>query len=234
MVEKRILELRNRAHVDAAEHQHAALLEDSQRGRNQLAGWREDDRRIESLRRRIVGAAGPRGAETPRELLVPWLARHRVDLGSPVSGDLDRDVRGGAESVETEPAPLADRGESERAKADDPGAEERRRGEIGEPPGDPIDEGFGCDHVLSVAAVGAPAGEERIVAEILAARAAILAVAAGSVEPGDADSLSWSEAVCARAAGVDRSDDLMAGDHGRAARLELALDDVQGRATDAA
>src|SRR5206468_2576894 len=115
LVEKRILERRNRAHVDAAENEHTALLEEAQRGGNQLAGRREDDRSIEPFRRSIGDAAGPYGAETAREISVLRLARHRVDLRSPVPRDLDRDVRGGAESVEPEPAALADRRESERA-----------------------------------------------------------------------------------------------------------------------
>src|SRR5215471_28441 len=50
-------ERRDLGHVDARAHDRAALADGAQRGGNELAGRREDDRRVELLRRRA--GAGP-------------------------------------------------------------------------------------------------------------------------------------------------------------------------------
>src|SRR5581483_5470102 len=75
----------------------------------------------------LVRRAGPLAAEPERErrgLVVsgPDEAEHAPSL---MPRDLDDDVRRGAEAVETEPLGIA--GEAERAVADQPGAQERRR-----------------------------------------------------------------------------------------------------------
>ena len=108
-----------------------------------------------------------------------------MDALALVAGDLRDDVGGGAEAVEAERLAVA--GHAVGAVADEAGAEQRR--------------GFGVavflrqaeavapvgDDIFGIAAVDVAAGEVRRVAEILHARQAEAAVAAGPAEPGHAD-----------------------------------------------
>ena len=85
-----------------------------------------------------------------------------------------------------------------------------------------------------VAAVAVVAGEHGIVAEVLAAVAAIGAVAAGAPEPRNADSSADREALDVRPRPHDPADDLVAGHDRRPHVGQFAVDDVQVGATDAA
>ena len=85
-----------------------------------------------------------------------------------------------------------------------------------------------------VAAVAVVAGEHGIVAEVLAAVAAIGTVAAGAPEPGNADASADREALDLRPQPRDPADDLVAGHDRRPDVGQLAVDDMQIGATDAA
>ena len=239
-VEKLVRDRRGVGHVDAPEGERAALFESGEGGGYQLAGWSEDDRRVESRRWRLGGPADPRSPQLRRKRLVPLsVARHDVDVGPPPAGDLERDVPGGAEAVDPETGPLprerrvGEAGEFQRAEADDPGAEKRRGRKVAEAVRELVDEACGRDGEVGEAAVGRPAGELRRVAEVLAPRPAEAARPAGSMKPGDAD----AEAVRqrrARAALLDGADDLMSRRDGRLPDGKLSLDDVEIGSADAA
>src|SRR5262249_54031691 len=99
---------------------------------------------------------------------------------------------------------------------------------------DRVDEVGRRAHAVGVAAVDVPAGEARCDAEVLVAADAEAALAARAPEPRDADAVPRRERDDARAAALHAADDLVPGhDHGPL-RRELALDDVQVGATDAA
>src|SRR5207244_10639858 len=106
---------------------------------------------------------------------------------------LGHEVRGRTEAVQAEPLRVPR--EAQRAIADQSRAEQRR--ELRVP---------GCgrqreavprvgDRLLGVAAVECVPGEQGLVAEVLAPRAAVAALAAGPAEPGDADSRAHCELV---------------------------------------
>ena len=144
---------------------------------------------------------------------------------------------GGAEAVDAETRQLAAErlaGELERAVADQPGAEQRRRLRVA----------IGWrqleavarvgDGVLGIAAVDLVAGEARVVAEILLAAAAIEARAVGRAEPRHADAVADGEALDARAERRDLADDLVAENERQLGMRQLAVDDVQIGAAHAA
>ena len=147
-------------------------------------------------------------------------------------GDLAEDVGGGAEAVEADPLGLAD--QAQRPVADQPGAEQRRRLLVRVALRERQAEALVGDGQLGVAAVEVIAGEAGVVAEVLAAGAAVAALAVGPAEPGDADAVAGREALRPLARAGDGADDLVAR-HQRQRRLaELAVEDVQVGAADAA
>src|SRR6266545_5283907 len=98
-------------------HDHAAFRRCPERRGHELPHRREDDCGVELLRRRPGGVAGPLRAELAREPLPGLVAgtREREHAPALVAGDLDHDVRGSAEAVQTETLPFS--GEPERAVA---------------------------------------------------------------------------------------------------------------------
>ena len=101
-----------------------------QRHRHELARRGEDDRGVELLGRRLVGASRPLGPERAGERLRGRIirAREREHPARLRSRHLGDDVRGGTESVQ--PDALARAREAQRAEADQPGAQQRRRLEV--------------------------------------------------------------------------------------------------------
>src|SRR5690606_3335949 len=156
-----------------------------------------------------------------REYAPPLGARH-----------LREQVRRGAEAVETERFAAA--GRAIRAKADEPGAKERRgllvritRRQL---------EAIALvgDDVLGVTAGERIARESRRVAEILGAEDAVPATAAGRPEPRHADARAERQRPGLAAARDDAADDLVArNDRIRNVR-QLVVEDVQVRPADAA
>ena len=149
--------------------------------------------------------------------------REREHAPALVPRDLRDDVRRGAEAVEPEPLGVA--GHAQRAVADQPGAQERRRLLVRVAVGDREAEALVGDRELRVAAVEVVAGEPRAVAEVLAARSG--SSGTRRVQPSQGT---------AQAARRPRStaDDLVAGDERQLRVRELAVDDVQVGAAHAA
>ena len=220
--------------MNAAEHEDAAFLQSFQRGRNELAGGRKNNGGIEFFRRLIRCFARPHRAELQRKLLMLRAARGRVNFRAPVARHLNRDVRGRAETVKSEPPAALDSGKAQTPKADDPGAQQRRGLFIGKRFGNRINERLGCDRVFGVAAVDRVAGERRMIAEIFPAGAAEFAGEVRAVKPRHADARAPRETMRALAQFFDDADDLVAGNHRRFARRQFAFHHVEIGAADAA
>src|SRR5215208_750128 len=222
-----VRERRYVAHVDAGAHHHATLRHGPQRNRNQRPDRREDDGRIEFLRRELGRAPSPRSPELAREALALLVAipGERKDLPALMQGHLDDYVGGGAEAVEAEAFGVA--GHPQGAIADQARAQQRRGLEIrvafGERKAEPVVGGG----ILGVAAVYLVAGEAGIVAQVLPSRAAVAAGAVRVPEPGYADPVPRGETFDAPADPFDRTDDLVAGDQGQLRIRELAVHHVQ-------
>src|SRR5579862_7916286 len=108
--------------MDAAAHHGAAFPSGRQRGRDQGAHRSENEGGVEGLRRALVGAAGPDGAETARESLRCLIARAGEGEDPPalMARDLGDDMRGRAEPIDADPLALP--GEPQRAVTDEAGA----------------------------------------------------------------------------------------------------------------
>src|SRR5262245_61507178 len=146
--------------------------------------------------------------------------------------DLRDEMRGGAESVDADAARLA--GHAIGAVADEPGAHQRRSVDIAVALGD-LERVAGVgDDIFRVAAVVVITGEPGVDAEILVAGMAEAALAARVAEPWDADAIADREVRHAVADDLHRADNLMARDDWHVRRRQLAVDDVEVGAADAA
>ena len=229
-----VIEPRHRRHVDAGQRQRAAAGEIAQRHRHEVAGGREEDRALRAMGHRLAQVADPGGAERAGQLAMAGLARAHVDLQVAGARDLDGDVRRGAEAVHAEAATGAHGGQRERAIADDARAQQRRRLHVAEHRGNRVRVLLVHHGVFREAAVGVPAGELGALAEVLAIRRAVEARPARVAQPRDADPIALAEASRVAAARHHAADRLVAGHQRRAQRRQLALDDVEVRATDRA
>ena len=184
-----------------------------ERGGHDLAGRREQDGGVERLGRRVERVAGRRGAEVERQL--PGLGRsgHHVHGRALGERDLRGEVGGGAEAVDARAGRRSGSAARRSARiADDARAEQGRGLVVGEPLGQPVGVALVDDRVLGVAAVGVPAGEARVEAQVLVAPAAEAAAPAGVAQPGDADPLADREARARPAPSASTTpDDLVAG-----------------------
>ena len=112
-------------------------------------------------------------------------ARDREHAPALGGGDLADDVGRAAEAVEPEPLGVA--AHPQRAVADQPRAEQRRRLEVRVAAGERQAVALVGDRELGVATVELIAGEARALAEVLAPAAAVATLAAGPAEPRDPD-----------------------------------------------
>ena len=220
--------------MNAGGNDDAALAHRPQARGHQRPDGGEEDRRIELFGRRFVRATNPCRTELARKVLGDRVARagEGMDALALVDSDLRDDMCGGAEAIKADR--LAGARHAVGAVTDEAGAEQRgrfrvavllRQVEAVAPVGDDI---------VGIAAVDVTAGEMRRVAEILQARKAVAAVAAGPAEPGHADARADGKIAHPIAQGRHAADDLVARDD-RITRLrQFAVGDVQVGAADAA
>jgi hypothetical protein len=222
--------------VNAGAHDHTAFARRRERGRHQRADRREDQGRVQQLRRRLARAAGPRGAERACERLPGRiaLARERIHLLAARDRHLADDVRGGAEAVQPEPVRCRGARQPPRPKADQARAQQRRGVGIVVAVGQGEAETLVGGAVLGESAVAVIAGERRLVTEVLAVHAAECAVAACLAEPRDADPLADRETLRLRSARDHLTHDFVARHDAIPVRRQFAVDDVQVGAADAA
>ena len=156
-----VRECRDVAHVNPGADNGTAARGRCKRNGDQRPGGREDQRRIERRRRLFVAAARPVRADAPREVLRIVVAGpgECVDGASLRQGHLRDQVRGGAESVDTERAGVSRHRIG--AIADQTGAQQRRRMQIVVTGGQRKNEIRIRDSEFRVAAVPLIAGETR-------------------------------------------------------------------------
>jgi hypothetical protein len=141
-------------------------------------------------------------------------------------------VCGGTESVQAELRRSA--GDHQRAPADQPRAQQRRQRDVAAPLAERkcearIGHGRGC-----IAAIAGVAGEQRLIAEVLTLHPAVGTGTVGVAQPRDADPLADLQAPHGGADRIDPADDLVPGNHRHLRVRQLAVNDVQVRAADAA
>jgi hypothetical protein len=94
----RVVEWWDGGEVDSGNRQRSAAVERLERREHELAGRREENRRIQLLGRRVVASTHPRRAQPSREVLMARLATGDVDLAARVARHLNHDVRRAAET----------------------------------------------------------------------------------------------------------------------------------------
>ncbi len=178
-------------------------------------------------RRPVLCLAGPVGAQFQGVSPVVLAPGEDVHLAAPVARYLDGDVRRSAKAVQPQPAARLDLAQPQRPVADHAGAQERGCLLIGKAVGDRVDEIGRGDHHLGKAAVGVLPGEAGVRAQVLLATTAVIAPAAGPMEPRHAHPLVQLDLGYALAHGIDRADDLVPRHDRQAGQRYLALGQVQ-------
>jgi len=209
-------------------------VEGGQRHRDQIAGGGEEHGRVERLGRGALGRPGRGDAEVEGVTPGGGGAGQDVDGGALGQRHLGRQVGRGAEAVEPEPPAGGQRGPAQGPVADDAGAQQWRGRLVVEGGGEAVGVGLVDHGVLGVAAVGVPAGEAGIGAEVLGSPAAPPAPAAGAAQPGDTGPLPEGEAAGTLPPGVDHADDLVAGNDPGPAGGQIPFGQVQVGAAHAA
>src|SRR5262249_47904900 len=178
---------------------------------------REGHGPVERRGRTIRLAADPYRAQRFGQLAMGVAPGGDIDLASPGPEHGDGKMCRSPEAEQPDPLARLDPGDPKAAEADDPGAQRRRRVKVVERVRQRKDEvgPGGCK--LGVASVYRISSERRGVAEVLHTAAAVRAGAVRAADPRDADP---------RAVAHDLADDLVAGNHGRAHRRQLAVHDV--------
>src|SRR6185312_10917032 len=94
LIKQVVIELRNRAPVNAAQDEDATLVQSLQRRRNDVASRSKDDSRVEFERRHGERIASPNRAELYGKLLMLFAPGGRVNLHAPVQRHLNCHVSG--------------------------------------------------------------------------------------------------------------------------------------------
>ena len=116
--------------------------------------------------------------------------RADIDLTTPMTSNLDGNVRGRSKSIETEPLAWLDSTQAQGAVADDPGAEEGGRFFITEDRWNRIGKCCRDERILRVSSIDLIAGKPGALAQVLSPARAKFAAAAGVLQPGNPDSLA--------------------------------------------
>jgi hypothetical protein len=171
-----------------------------------------------------AGTSAPTGAKMIAASSGSGAARSDVPLGD--------DMRRRAEAVYTQRCRVARH--PQRAVADQPGAQQRRRLDVGIGAVDGKTVALVDHRMVGIAAVQRIAGKARRGAQILAPRLAVAALTTGPAQPWDADALAVRVAIDARTSRGHRADHLVARNDRQGRVGQLAVDDVKIGATDAA
>src|SRR5207302_8904273 len=123
-----------------------------------------------------------------RQFALALMACAHIRRELPMPRYWDGHIRARAETVQSQLSVRLDRGNRQRAKSDDAGAQKRRRLRIGEARRNGISKLLVADNVFGVTTVDRVAGKFRTVAKIFFSLPAVLANPASAVQPGDANS----------------------------------------------
>jgi hypothetical protein len=162
------------------------------------------------------------------------IARDDTHFVSAFAGDLQNDVRRGAEPKEPQYSARAKIAAFQRSKSDQAGAKKRRDCRIVVVRRQFVGKILRDDRVLSVSAIDVEAGVLRKGAEVFALRLAEAALAAGMSQPRRADAHAGFEAFASRSQRIDRTHNLVTGNDRQSWWMDVAFNDVQIGATDCA
>src|ERR1700674_1932390 len=114
-----VVELRNWAQVNSGDRENSTPIEGLQRGHDEIAGRREQNRRIEQPGRLLARLADPVRAEALGKLAMLAAAAHHQHAASPMAQHLDRDMGRAAEAVQSHGRAGLNPGALYRTVADD-------------------------------------------------------------------------------------------------------------------
>lgn len=181
--ERVVVKLGDVVKVDRIDGDDSTFAQGTECGDDDAADGRECDGGVEQDRRLVRRVTDPGCAELAGELAVLFAARGDINLAVPVVEDFDGEVGGCSEAEETDAVAGLHARYAEAAKADDPGAEQRREcccGVIVRQ----VKAEIGADYgILGITAIDGIAGEDGIVAEVFEAFAAQRAVAVDAAHP---------------------------------------------------
>jgi branched-chain amino acid aminotransferase len=181
-----------------------------------------------------VGQHEQGDAGDPRVRRTPTIRSARFGRDPPAPRESSTGTGRRRRRTRPSPDPLPVAGHLQGAPADQPGAEQRRRGHRVVKAIEREGIGRIGNDMGGKAPVAGEAGELRRVAKVLVTLGAIGTVAAGMAQPRNADASADVEAVHVGAERVDAADDLVARHDGQRAAGKLAIDDMKIGAADGA
>jgi hypothetical protein len=151
-----------------------------------------------------------------------------------MTSNLDGNVSGRSESIETEPLARLDSTQTQCAVADDPGAEKGGRLFVTEDRRNRIGKCCRDERILCVSTIDLITGKPGALAQIFPPARAKFAAAARLLQPGYADSLADCSLIHAGANLTHDSDGLVTGNEWKRGVGQLTFDDVKIRPADPA
>ncbi len=224
-----IVQRRDVAEVDSGDRQRRPGVQGLQGDGHQLAGGREQDRRVQGFGRAVRGALHRGRPEPGRQLPRGRAPRHHVDSRTARERDLGGQMGAAAEAVDAERAARGQRGTQQRVIADDARAQQRRQFLVAISARQRQREVRGDGGEFGIAAVGVPAGVARVRAQVLRAAQAEPATPAGVAQPGDPHAVPDRETPGAVPGSHHLGDHLVPGRHPRPVHRQIPLRDVQVR-----
>src|SRR5256712_1671540 len=214
-------------HRDAGERDRASLADGAERPKSHRAGRGKDYSTVELLRRLVVRTAHPGRAELACHPAVRLGAREHIDFTSLVAGELDDNMRGSAKAVQAQAVTRLDARKAKRPITDNARAKQRRGFSILERLRQEVSKVLRDHDCFCVAPVDVVPGELRGLAQVLKAPAAVSALTAGRVQPGDSDAVSFAKPADLPADGIYHADHLVAGHQRQPRKRQIAFHRVE-------
>ena len=190
-----------------------------------VTAWGEGDGAVEFHGRLVGFRSDPGCAERFGQFTMRLAASRDIDLAVPGLQNCDREVGGGSEAEQANAFAWFDSSNTQAAKTDDAGAEQRSRVQIIEGFREGENEVGASESILAVSASYCVTGEGGGLAEIFETLLTVSAGAVGSTEPGNADPRTERKIRCCSI--DDFSHDLVSRDNSQLLLGQLAFDDVK-------
>src|SRR5215467_3056000 len=220
--------------MDARKCQSPSPFKRAERGRNEFAGWCENNRSVQFVWRKVAYPSDPFRAQFSRESLMLKLEGADVDFTAPMERDLDGDVGGGAKPVQAETLTRLDSTHSECPVADNASAEQRSGFVIRKDRWNWVGKLRRDNCVLGIPAIDLVTGEPGLFAEILAFTETKFTSPTCALQPCDADTITDLDSANSSSHLADDPDSLMARNQWSPHVRQFSFNDMDIRPTDAA